>query len=124
MTAVIRLSDYRPDAYDVAMRDALSAGLDWNRSLRAAQVLARSPNPTHRTLAEHVRASHSLHEAGLLKPVNPIHRDKADVRDAWREAALETPLQVAKRHAPDWPQIVAGGVLGAVLLLQISGWGV
>ena len=51
-----------------AMAGALSAGLDWPRKLRHAQVLSTSADPRHRRLAEHIRDAAALHEAGLLKP--------------------------------------------------------
>ena len=117
MTATVR--PIRATVYDEAMRGALSAGLNWPVKLRHAQVLSSSDNPTHRTLAEHVRTSASLHEAGLLVAVPPPKRDLLP-----KIAAPETPRDVAKRHADRWPQIVAGGVVGALVLLQLSGWGV
>ena len=73
MTAAVR--PIRATVYDEAMRGALSAGLNWPVKLRHAQVLSSSDNPTHRTLAEHVRTSASLHEAGLLVAVPPPKRD-------------------------------------------------
>ena len=73
MTATVR--PIRATVYDEAMRGALSAGLNWPVKLRHAQVLSSSDNPTHRTLAEHVRTSASLHEAGLLVAVPPPKRD-------------------------------------------------
>lgn len=70
MTATVR--PIRATVYDEAMRGALSAGLNWPVKLRHAQVLSSSDNPTHRTLAEHVRTSASLHEAGLMVAVPQV----------------------------------------------------
>lgn len=56
------------DTYARAMAGALSAGLDWPRKLRHAQVLSTSPDPRHRRLAEHIRDANELAAAGLLKP--------------------------------------------------------
>lgn len=56
------------DTYTKAMAGALSAGLDWPRKLRHAQVLSTSPDPRHRRLAEHIRDASELAAAGLLKP--------------------------------------------------------
>lgn len=56
------------DVFDRAMMGALSAGLDWPRKLRHAQVLSTSPDPRHRRLAEHIRDASELASAGLLKP--------------------------------------------------------
>ena len=43
---------------------------------------------TDPSLALHMADARSLHEFGLLRPVNPLHRDKADLIARWREAAL------------------------------------
>ncbi len=56
------------DTYTRAMAGALSAGLDWPRKLRHAQVLSTSPDARHRRLAEHIRDASELAAAGLLKP--------------------------------------------------------
>ena len=58
----------KADVYPQAMAGALSAGLDWPRKLRHAQVLSTSDDPRHRRLAEHIRDAHELHRVGLLKP--------------------------------------------------------
>ena len=123
MTALAHsVTPIRSTIYEDAMRVALSAGTDWDKQLRAAQVLDQSPDWKHVNLARHIRAAHSLHQAGLLKPVDPLPREKSDLRDRWREEAQETAVAVALRHADRWPEIVAGGALVALALLAVSGW--
>ena len=62
--------------YTEARKIALSAGNDWPRLLGAAQTLSQSPDWTDAALARHIRDAYSLHLAGLLKPVDPAHRDR------------------------------------------------
>lgn len=112
----------RPDVYDLAMRVALSADDDWGRKLAAARTLADSPEWRHQNLARHIREAHALHLVGLLRPVDPVHRDRADLRDMWREAAMETPADVMRAHSDRWPEIMLYADIGATILLAVTGW--
>ena len=49
-----------------------------------------------------------------------IRRERLAHADATR---LETPREVAARHAHRWPALAVGSVLVAMALLQFSGWG-
>jgi hypothetical protein len=120
MTAAIPI---RPTTYDEAIRVAFSAENDWGKQLAAARMLSTSPDWRHQNIARHIRDAYELHQVDLLRPVQPMHRDKADLRDQWRAEALETPRDVIARHADRWPLIVAGGMLGALVILQLTGWG-
>ncbi|MGL4527531.1 MAG: hypothetical protein ACRCUC_11175 [Aestuariivirga sp.] len=135
MTAVIRspreatacnVTPIRPSIYDEAYRGALSAGANWPLMLGYAQTLSQSPNWTHTNLAKHIRAAASLRLAGVTQ-ADPIHRDRSDMVDSWREAALvaeveETPAKVAMRFAPRWPEIVWWGAVLAVAMLAATEW--
>lgn len=99
-----RILPLRGTIYSEARKAALSAGADWPRLLGAAQTLSQSPDWTDVRLARHIREAHSLHLAGLLKPVDPRHRDRADLIDLWKASALaaaaeETPVRIALREA-------------------------
>lgn len=121
-----RVLPHRDTIYAEARKVALSAGADWPRVLGAAATLSHSPDWTDMQLARHIYQAHSLHLAGLLRPVNPRHRDRSDMVDGWREAVLEpepeTSAQVAARH---WPQVAAMGlgVALAVLAVALTGGG-
>lgn len=54
-------------------------------------------------LAMRLRARRRAHEAEMVR-------------------AQETTVQLAMRHKDRWPVIVAGGLVGALVLLSISGW--
>ena len=47
-------------------------------------------------------------------------RERLAHADATR---LETPREVAARHAHRWPALAVGSALVALVLLQVSGWG-
>lgn len=49
-----------------------------------------------------------------------IRRERLAHADATR---LETPREVAARHAHRWPALAVGSVLVALVLLQFTGWG-
>lgn len=49
-----------------------------------------------------------------------IRRERLAHADATR---LETPREVAARHAHRWPALAVGSVLVALVLLQLTGWG-
>ncbi len=76
------------NVFDRAMRIALSAGTDWGQMLACARTLSGSPDWRHVNLARHIMDAYTLHEAGLLKPVTVIHRDKSDMVDAWKGQAV------------------------------------
>lgn len=113
--------------YTEARKIALSAGNDWPRLLGAAQTLSQSPDWTDAALARHIRDAYSLHLAGLLKPVDPAHRDRSDMVDRWREGALraeaeETSLKVAMRYVDRWPEVLLYAAGWASVMLLLSGW--
>lgn len=117
----------RATIFKDARKVALSAGNDWPRLLGAAQTLSASPDWTDTSLARHIREAYSLHLAQMLKPVDPAHRDRSDMVDGWKEAALEveadeTPLRIAMQHKNRWPAIVGWGALLALLMLGGTGW--
>jgi hypothetical protein len=123
MTAITPI---RANVYDLAYREALSAGGDWGKMLACARTLANSRNTAHMSLANHIVMSHALHEAGLLHPRDPAARDKSDMIDEWKEAAMapqdETPADVIVRHAHLWPEILLWAVMIATALLVATGW--
>lgn len=135
MGAVIRIpavgrarvvTPIRADLYDRAYRAALDARDDWPAMLGYAETLSHSPLPAHTSLARHIRTAYSLHIARVVQ-ADPSHRDRSDLVDRWKEAALaaeaeETPLRIAMQHRDQWPQIVGWGVVGAVVLLVGTGW--
>jgi hypothetical protein len=127
MTAIIRhprnVTPIRSSIYDEAMRIALSAGDDWPRQLAAAQTLSQSPDWTHTRTARHIREAYSLHLANVVQ-ADPIHRAKSDMVDRWKASALaaETPMDVARRFAHRWPEVLIWGALGALALLWATGW--
>ena len=51
-----------------------------------------------------------------------IRRERLARAEAAR-LAVETPADVAARHAHRWPALAVGSVLVALALLQASGWG-
>lgn len=124
MTAA-RVLPLRGTIYAEARKIALSAGADWDRMLGAAQTLSHSPDWTDMQLARHIRDAYSLHLAGLLNPVDPRHRDRSDMVDGWKEAALaaeaeETPLRVAMRHRPELLAILTGLLTGALVAVAFG----
>ena len=125
MTAHIR--PLHGDTYAKARRVAMSAKDDWPRLLGAAQTLSQSPDHTDLGLARHIREAYSLHLAGLLKPVDPAHRDRSDLIGQWKEAALqpveETPRDVLMKFRARLPEIILWGIGGAAVLLIAMGWG-
>ena len=120
----LRFTSRRGDLYDKAYRAALDAKGDWPAMLGYAETLSHSPLPAHTSLARHLRTSYSLQLAGLLKPVDPAHRDRSDMVDRWKASALvdDTPLRVAMRHRHRWPEVLIWGALGALALLWATGW--
>lgn len=136
MGAVIRLPreftaraiiPIRADLYDKAYRAALSAGADWPAMLGYAQTLSHSPLPAHTSLARHIRTSYSLHMAGLLKPVDPTHRDRSDLVDGWKEAANraaaeETSVQIAMRYRPELVAVSTGVLLAVLVAVVFNVW--
>ena len=60
----------------------------------------------------------------LLLAHQETHRLIRRERLAHAEATrLETPREVAARHAHRWPSLAVGAALVALVLLQVSGWG-
>lgn len=124
MTLHANITPIRANVYAKAREVAFSAGDDWPKIMGAANTLAQSPDWADQNVARHLRDAYELRRAGLLKPVDPRHRDKADLVDQWRAQVLvdDTPVKVALRHADKWPQIVAGGLCGALVILAVAGW--
>lgn len=117
----------RADLYDKAYRAALDAGADWPAMLGYAQTLSHSPLPAHTSLARHIRTSYSLRLAGLLKPVDPTHRDRSDMIDEWKEAANraaaeETSVQIAMRYRPEMVAVIAGVLLAVLVAVAFNVW--
>jgi hypothetical protein len=109
----------RPTMYDEAYAELLSAGADWPTMLRCAETLSHSRCPAHRSLSKHTFTSHSLRLEELLKPVDPRHRDRSDLIDGWKEAALaaeaaEAPVKDAMRYRPELLALGAGVALAVV----------
>ena len=76
----------RPDVYEDALEAVYSAGDDWPRILRAAQVLSQSPVWWHQSTASHVFTAYSLHEAGLLKAHAEERQARLMLIEDWRVA--------------------------------------
>ncbi len=117
----------RPTIYAEARKVALSAGSNWPRLLGAAQTLSHSPDWTDTRLARHIREAYSLHLAGLLKPVDPSHRDRSDLIDGWKEAALaaeaaEAPVKIAMRHRPQLLAVGTGWALAGLVAVAFGWW--
>lgn len=105
----------RGSVYDRAY-EAVKTATDWPTKLGLAQTLSESPDWTHTALARHIRTAYSLHREGLLNPVDPAPRDRSDMVDGWRGAALEaeaaeTPVKIAMRYRPELLALGAGGAL-------------
>jgi hypothetical protein len=122
----LRFTSRRGDLYDKAYRAALDAKGDWPAMLGYAETLSHSPLPAHTSLARHLRTSYSLQLAGLLKPVDPAHRDRSDMVDLWKASALEprpeTSRVVLMGMRDRWGEIIVWGALGALALLWATGW--
>jgi hypothetical protein len=122
----LRFTSRRGDLYDKAYRAALDAKGDWPAMLGYAETLSHSPLPAHTSLARHLRTSYSLQLAGLLKPVDPAHRDRSDMVDLWKASALEprpeTSRDVLMGMRDRWGEIIVWGALGALALLWATGW--
>jgi len=117
----------RATIYEEARKIALSAENDWPRLLGAAQTLSQSPDWTDTSLARHIRTAHSLHLAGLLKPIDPKHHERGVLIDKWRAQAIanaqdDTALDVLRTHRDRWPEILIGAAFVAVVILKIAGW--
>jgi hypothetical protein len=101
------------DTYTRAMAGALSAGLDWPRKLRHAQVLSTSPDPRHRRLAEHIRDANELAAAGLLKPA--VLDLTPDMRARGKVTVVSPPPYSAG------PGTIRRVIIGALVFLA-AGW--
>ena len=114
------------DTMHRARKIALSAGRDWPRKLGAAQTLSLSANPDDTALARHVRTAYSLDLQGLLKDVDPTHRDRSDMVDRWKASALEprpeTSRDVLMGMRDRWGEILLCASAGGVVLLKLTGW--
>lgn len=111
------------DIYDQQVRIALSETSDWNAQLRAAQILAGSPDWTHANLARHLREAHALHMHGLLRAnIDPQgRRARSDMVDGWKaQAARPRPSLRLDDVA------LIGGALfavGMIALVFAKAWG-
>lgn len=88
--------------YDVARREVLSAGDDWDKMLAAAYVLSMSPDYSDQKLAEIVDQKYQAH----------LYRTEAEaVARYYAAKADETPAQIMGRIIrSDWPAIALGGL--------------
>mgnify|MGYP001176838443 CR=1 FL=1 len=124
----LRFTSRRGDLYDKAYRAALDAKGDWPAMLGYAETLSHSPLPAHTSLARHLRTSYSLQLAGLLKPVDPAHRDRSDMVDLWKASALEprpeTSRDVLMGMRDRWDQIIVWGfVVMVAVWIGLGGLG-
>lgn len=55
----------------------------------------------------------------MIQAVNLRERQRAHEA---AKAAAETPMDVARRFAHRWPEVLIGGAFGAVVLLAVTGW--
>lgn len=105
---------------------ALIAGRTTEQLAEARRIGALVADGQRQTLAAMKKAQKTLEAHGVAEDAPALTAIECAVlltlMKARRAEAQETTLAVAMRHVDAWPGIVAGGMLGALVLLAVSGW--